>query len=71
MIVPKFIIFFKNYFLETRGGPVDLRDQSEVADKGEMVSSLWSLGSLGVCGLCSLFGLNPQHKKKRPAEAER
>ena len=68
MIVPKFIIFFKNYFLETRGGPVDLRDQSEVADKGEMVSSLWSPGSLGLFGL---FGLNPQHKKKRPAEAER
>ena len=44
-------------------GPGDLRDQSEVADKGEMVSSLWSLGvsvvsrslrSLGLCGLCGL-----------------
>ena len=29
-------------------GPVDLRDQSEVADKGEIVTSLWSLGLLGL-----------------------
>jgi hypothetical protein len=51
MTVPKFIIFFKNYFFGDQGGPGDLRDQSEISDRGEMVSSPWSLG------LCGLFGL--------------
>ena len=55
MIVPKFIIFFKNYFLETRGGPGDQRDQSEVADRGEMVYSLGSLGSLRVAGVAGVY----------------
>lgn len=36
-------------------GPGDLRDQSEVADKGLIVSSLWSLLSLGSLGLCGLL----------------
>ena len=50
----------------------DLRDQSEVADKGVMVSSLRSLGvsavsqSLGVCGLnfCDLGTRGPKGPKR-------
>ena len=48
-------------------GPGDLRDQSEVADKGEIVSSLWSLCVSRSLGLLGLFLKTKKSARPKPS----